>query len=179
MLRMDNRAKNNPYDDFYRQQLSDSTLDTLLNNLSQKPDFEKRVYLSHMLGRYEDQIEKRIEDRASIMEDKVKAGRWKKGIYKNIKRYSKGVPGYGYEERTATLKTTANHRSFKLSRSNSFSVTFESTRKIDRFTGYIASAIVLGFVLYGGWVMYKNLPKMIELFDPPAHIEQILEEIER
>lgn len=166
----------NPSNDQYRPQLDDRRLNDIIDYVFEKPDLEKRVYYSHMWRRYDDQIRSRVEERASIMEDKVRANRWKNEVYKRLDGYRKGVPGYEFEERTATLKTNANHHSLRLSRNTAFSGTFESASRAKRIAGYIASALVVGFVLYSCWVLKKALPEMIEMFNPPeTTIEQMIE----
>ena len=154
---MGNLAKNNPNNDPYRQQLTNDNIDNLIDNIESAGCLEKKVFYSKMSRRYFDQIKKRVEERASLIADMPGAQRWQKEVISKFDRCSVPVKGYDYNERTGNLETTTNLQSFRLSSEAAFSGTIETADRAKKLAGYVTSALLVAFVLYGGYELRKAL----------------------
>ncbi len=123
-----------------------------------------------------DQIKARVDERAALMPDMVRSKRWKQKTLAQLTRYSARVPGYEYDERNCSMITTANHRSFRGSRSLEFSCTLETTSRLKRGLGYATAIIIAGFVIYGGWLLRDAINEAGEyIISQRASLENILD----
>ncbi len=150
-------VKYNPQNNPYRPHLNDEVLDTLIDKSKTRFYFEKKIYFSHMSRKYMDQIERRLEQRAAKMPDMLEANRWKNDVRNTLKQFLVPIKGYEFDERTATLITTEKIQSFKGRVTSAFSCTIESPYKLKRALGYLTAGILVGFCLYGGYVVKKMI----------------------
>jgi len=175
--------KYNPQANPYRKHLEDHEIDTIIDKLDYGPkDLEKKVFNSRMCRDYGDLLEARIKQKAKKIPDMKKAQAWEREMLQKIETYSTPVPGYDYNERTASLVTTSRHKTLRVSRhgglkfDNNFSGTFETADKLKKIIGYAAAVAVLGFALYCGHLLKNTIEDTEKIFNKyDDNIEQIIE----